>query len=75
MNEKALSLSGNQQIGNEFRAIFLTALIATAIIWFYLSMNLLWTALMYFGFLLFISLVYGSIDNYRRDVLVDDNVR
>lgn len=75
MNEKALSLSGNRQIGNEFRAIFLTALIATAIIWIYLSMNLLWTAMMYFGFLLFISLIYGSIDYYQRDVIEDEKIR
>jgi hypothetical protein len=75
MNEKAMQLSTIQQIRDEFKIIALAALIATAAIWVYVSMNLLWTAVVYFGFLIFISLIYGTIDYYGRDAEVDEDVR
>ena len=64
MNEKAMENDTLQQIRDEFKIIALTALFATAAIWVYVSMNLLWTAAVYFGFLIFISLIYGTIDRY-----------
>lgn len=72
MNEKAMQLSTIQQIGDEFMIIALAALIAAAVIWVYVSMNLLWTAVGYFGFLLFISLTYDTIDYSVRDVKMDE---
>jgi len=75
MNEKAKQLSTIQQIRDEFKIIALAALIATAAIWVYVSMNLLWTAVVYFGFLIFISLIYGTIDYYGRDAEGDEDVR
>ena len=67
MNEKAYQLNTIQQIRDEFKIIALTALIATASIWVFVSMNLLSTAVVYFGFLVVISLIYGTIDYFGRD--------
>ena len=64
MNEKAKQNNTIQQIRDEFKIIALTALIATAAIWIYVSMNLMWTAAVYFGFLVFISLIYSMVDRY-----------
>lgn len=72
MNEKVHQLNTFQQIREEFRIIALTALIATAAIWTYISMNLLWMAVVYLGFLIFISLIYGAVDYYSRDVPVNE---
>lgn len=73
MNEKANQLSTVQQIRDEFKIIALTALIATAAIWVFVSMNLLSTAVVYFGFLFVISLMYGTIDYFGRDVAEIEN--
>lgn len=73
MNEKANQLSTVQQIRDEFKIIALTALIATAAIWVFVSMNLLSTAVIYFGFLVVISLIYGTIDYFGRDVAEVEN--
>ena len=73
MNEKANQLSTVQQIRDEFKIIALTALIATAAIWVFVSMNLLSTAVIYFGFLVVISLIYGTIDYFERDVAEVEN--
>jgi hypothetical protein len=73
MNEKANQLSTVQQIRDEFKIIALTALIATAAIWVFVSMNLLSTAVIYFGFLVVISLIYGTIDYFVRDVAEVEN--
>ena len=67
MNEKVLQHNTCQQIRDEFKIIALTALIATAAIWVFVSMNLLSTAVVYFGFLVVISLIYGTMDYFRRD--------
>ena len=67
MNEKVLQLNAVQQIRDEFEIIALTALIATAAIWVFVSMNLLSTAVVYFGFLVVISLIYGTMDYFGRD--------
>ena len=67
MNEKAHQLNTVQQIRNEFKIIALTALIATVAIWVFVSMNLLSTAVVYFGFLVVISLIYGTMDYFGRD--------
>ena len=67
MKEKAHQLNTVQQIRNEFKIIALTALIATAAIWVFVSMNLLSTAVVYFGFLVVISLIYGTMDYFGRD--------
>jgi hypothetical protein len=67
MNETAHQLNTAQQIRNEFKIIALTALIATAAIWVFVSMNLLSTAVVYFGFLVVISLIYGTMDYFGRD--------
>ena len=67
MNEKVLQHNTFQQIRDEFKIIALTALIATAAIWVFVSMNLLSTAVVYFGFLVVISLIYGTMDYFRRD--------
>jgi hypothetical protein len=64
MNEKAEQLSVVQQIRDEFTMIALTALIATAAIYIYLAVDLLATAVVYLGLLLFISVVYGIITHY-----------
>ena len=64
MNEKAQQLNTFQQIRDEFTIIALTALIATAAVWVYVSMNLLWTAVAYLGFLVFISIIYGTVDYF-----------
>ena len=66
MNEKAMKHNTLQQTRDEFKLIALAALIATAAIWVYVSTNLLWTAAVYFGFLVFISLFYGMVDRYGR---------
>ena len=68
MNETAHQLNTAQQIRNEFKIIALTALIATAAIWVFVSMNLLSTAVVYFGFLVVISLIYVTVDYFVRDV-------
>ena len=75
MNEKANQLSTVQQIRDEFKIIALTALIATAAIWVFVSMNLLSTAVIYFGFLVVISLIYGTIDYFVRDVAEVENTK
>ena len=62
MNENVKQLSIIQQIRDEFRIVAITALVATAAIWLYVSINFLWTAVLYFGFLLTISLIYGTIN-------------
>ena len=67
MSEKAKQLNTVQQIRTEFKIIALTALIATAAVWVYLSLNLLMTAVVYVAVLLIISLIYASIDYFRRD--------
>lgn len=67
MDEKAYQLNTIQQIRDEFKIIALAALIATASIWVFVSMNLLSTAVVYFGFLVVISLIYGTIDYFGRD--------
>ena len=67
MNETAHQLNTAQQIRNEFKIIALTALIATVAIWVFVSMNLLSTAVVYFGFLVVISLIYGTMDYFGRD--------
>ena len=67
MNKKVLKLNAVQQIRDEFKIIALTALIATASIWVFVSMNLLSTAVVYFAFLVFISLIYGTMDYFGRD--------
>ena len=68
MNEKVRQLNTVQQIQEEFKIIALTALIATVAIWVFVSMNLLTIAVVYFGFLVVISLMYGTIDYFGRDV-------
>ena len=67
MNEKVHQLNTVQQIREEFEIIALTALIATAAIWVFVSMNLLTTAVVYFGYLVLISLIYGTVDYFGRD--------
>ena len=66
MKEKVQQLNTFQQIRDEFVIIALTALIATAAVWIYVSMNLLWTAAAYLGFLVFISIIYATIDYFGR---------
>ena len=61
MNQKVKDLSGIQQIAGEFKIIALVALVATAAIWLYVSMNLVWVAITYMAFLVFISLLYYAI--------------
>jgi ABC-type bacteriocin/lantibiotic exporter with double-glycine peptidase domain len=73
MNENIKQLNTVQQIRDEFRITALTALIATAAIWVFVSMNLFWTAVVYFGFLLIISLIYGTIDYDRHDAEIDSD--
>ena len=75
MNEQAKQFHTIQQIRDEFRIIALTALIATAAIWVFVSMNLLSTAVVYFGFLLVISLIYGTMDYFRRDTEASEGTR
>ena len=55
-----------QHIQDEFRIIAQTVLIETTAIWVYVSMNLLWTVVVYPGFLLSTSLIYGTNDYYER---------
>lgn len=66
MKEKVQQLNTFQQIRDEFMIIALTALITTAAVWIYVSMNLLWTAVAYLGFLVVISIIYGTVDYYGR---------
>ena len=66
MNEKAIQNNTIQQIRDEFKIVALTALIATAAIWVYVSMNLMRTAAVYFGFLVLISLIFSMVDRYGR---------
>ena len=61
MNQKVKDLSGIQQIAGEFKIIALVALVATAAIWLYVSMNLVWVAITYMAFLVFISFLYYAI--------------
>jgi hypothetical protein len=70
MNKKAQQFNTFQQIRDEFTIIALTALIATVAVWVYVSINLLWTAVAYLGFLLVVSVIYGSIDYvvHRQEV-------
>ena len=73
MNEKVQPLNTFQQIQSEFEIIALTALVATVAIWVFVSMNLLATAIVYFGFLVVISLIYGMTDYFGRDVAEIEN--
>ena len=73
MNENIKQLNTVRQIRDEFRITALTALIATAAIWVFVAVNLFWTAVVYFGFLLIISLIYGTIDYYRHDTEIDSD--
>ena len=74
MNEKVHQLNTVQQIREEFKIIALTALVATAAIWVFVSMNLLSTAFVYFGFLVVISLIYGTIDYFGHDGAEIENI-
>ena len=74
MYETANRLYTVQQIRDEFRIIALTALVATAVIWVLVSMNLLSTAVVYFGFLVVISLIYAAVDYFGIDAAeIEDN--
>jgi hypothetical protein len=74
MYETANRLYTVQQIRDEFRIIALTALVATAVIWVLVSMNLLSTAVVYFGFLVVISLIYAAVDYFGNDAAeIEDN--
>ena len=75
MNVKVMQLNTIQQIWDEFRIIALIALITAVATLVYVAMNLLWTAVVYFGFLLFISLIYGTINYDKRDGKVDNDTR
>lgn len=75
MNEKVKQFYTIQQIRDESKIIALTALIATAAIWVFVSMNLLSTAVVYFGFLVVISLIYGTMDYFRRDAEAREGTR
>ncbi|MFN2118646.1 MAG: hypothetical protein ACK2T4_11985 [Candidatus Promineifilaceae bacterium] len=75
MYERANQLYTVQQIRDEFRIIALTALVATAFIWVFVSMNLLSTAVVYFGFLVFISLIYAAVDYFGHDAAEIENNR
>ena len=75
MNEQAKQFHTMQQIRDEFRIIALTALIATAAIWVFVSMNLLSTAVVYFGFLVGVSLIDGTMDYFRRDAEASEGTR
>ncbi len=75
MKAKVLQLSKSQYSKSKFRIIALTALVTTAVIWASVSMNLLWTAVGYFGFLLFIGLIYGTIDHMANAVKADERSR
>ena len=75
MNEQAKQFNTIQQIRDEFRIIAFTALIATAAIWVFVSMNLISTAVVYFGFLVVISLIYGTMDYFRRDAEASEGTR
>ena len=75
MNEQAQPIITVQQIRNESKIIALTALIATAAFWVYVSMDLLWTAVVYFGFLVVISRIYGTMDYFRRDTEASEGTR
>jgi hypothetical protein len=58
MDQKVKDLSKLQQVMSEFKLVALAALTATAAIWLYVSMSLVWVAATYFGFLIVISLLY-----------------
>jgi CHASE2 domain-containing sensor protein len=60
-NQNVKDLNELQQIMGEFKMIALAALVATAAIWTFVSMNLMWLAATYFGFLILISLLYFLI--------------
>jgi hypothetical protein len=75
MNEKVYQFNTVQQIRDEFKIIALTALVATAFIWVFVSLNLLSTATVFFGFLVVISLIYGTIDYFGRDGAEMENTR
>ena len=75
MNEKVKQFYTIQQIRDESKIIALTALIATAAIWVFVSMNLLSTAVVYFGFLVVISLIYRTMDYFRRDAEAREGTR
>lgn len=61
MDQKVKDLSELQQVMGEFKMVALAALVATAAIWLFLSMSLMWVAATYFGFLIVISLLYFLI--------------
>ena len=67
MHERAYQLNTVQQIREEFRIITLTAAITIASIWLFVSMNLLSTGVVYFGFLVVISLIYAAVDYFGHD--------
>jgi hypothetical protein len=75
MYEKAYQLNIVQQIRDEFRIVALTALVATAAIWVFVSMNLLSTAISYFGFLIVISLIYTAVNYFGHDAAEMENNR
>ncbi|NCF67931.1 MAG: hypothetical protein GWP61_18350 [Chloroflexi bacterium] len=61
MKEKAYKFSSLQQIMDEFKIIALIAIISTAAVWLNIALDLLWTAATFFGFMIFISLLYFVI--------------
>lgn len=63
MSERALSTTTLQTIRNDFKLIALAALVSTGVIWFFMSMNLLWAAAAYAGFLLFMAILYAAVDH------------
>ncbi len=73
MNEKVHQLNKVEHIRDEFRIIALTALIATAAIWVFVSMNLLSRAVVYFGFLVVICLIYAAVDYFGHDAAEIEN--
>jgi hypothetical protein len=72
MNRKVKDLSELQQAMGEFKMVALAALVATAAIWLYLSMSLIWVAATYFAFLLAISLLYFLIGSSSEDMPAGD---
>jgi hypothetical protein len=66
MNQKVKDISELQQVLSEFKMVALAALVATAAIWVSVSMSLMWVAITYFGFLIFISLLYWVIGSSSK---------
>lgn len=58
MNQKVKEISGIHQVAGEFKIFTLIALVTAAVVWLMVSLNLLWAAAAYLGFLVFISLLY-----------------